>query len=252
MKLIVANWKMEPQTALEAGKLARAVAKKARALTNARAVLCPPFVFLNQFKKTTDNVWCALGAQDVFWEDRGAHTGEISPFMLKDAGVRSVLVGHSERRAGGETDETVKKKVRAVLSHGLTTVLCVGELSRTDDGEHFHFVENQIRCALEGVSKNDVSRLIIAYEPVWAVGVSARAADTPENLFEMVIFVRKTIRALFGNKEAHEMRVLYGGSVNEKNAADFLTKGGADGLLVGRASLDAKIFGKILETAERA
>src|SRR3989344_3897711 len=122
MKLIIANLKMEPQRAPDAAKLARAVAKKARDLQIARTVICPPFVFLYGLKKTTDNAWCSLGAQDVFWNDRGAHTGEISPFMLQDAGVKYILLGHSERRAGGETDEMVNKKIKAVLAHGLTAV----------------------------------------------------------------------------------------------------------------------------------
>ena len=250
MKLIVGNWKMEPQTALEAVKLARAVAKKARELTNVRTVVCPPVVFLGRFKKITDNAWCSLGAQDVFWEDRGAHTGEISPFMLKDACVKYVLVGHSERRARGETDETVNKKTKAILAHGLNAILCVGELVRADDGEYFHFVEDELERALLKVPKEALSRLVIAYEPVWAVGERALRAATPEDLFEMVIFIRKTVGKLFGNKEAHETRVLYGGSVDEKNAREFLKKGNADGLLVGRASLDAKKFGAILDCAE--
>ncbi len=252
MKLIVANWKMEPQTESEAVKLARAVAKKARGLQNTRTVICPPFVFLNRLKKTTDNAWCVLGAQDVFWEDRGAHTGEISPFMLKDMGVKYVLAGHSERRAEGETDETVNKKIKAILAHGLTAILCIGELLRADGGEHFRVVENQARAALMGISKGDVSRIVIAYEPVWAVGERALRAATPEDFFEMAISIRKTMATLFGNKEAQEMRVLYGGSVDEKNTRDFIKKGNADGLLVGRASLDAKKFGAILERAEHA
>lgn len=250
MKLIVGNWKMEPQTETDAVKLARIVAKKARALQNVRTVICPPFVFLERIKKVADNAWCILGAQDVFWADRGAYTGEVSPFMLEDAGVKYVIIGHSERRALGESDEVVNKKIKAVFAHGLSAVLCVGELTRSGEGEHFHFVEHQLRAALSGVSKPDARRLLVAYEPVWAIGEHARSADTPENLFEMIIFIRKIASKLFGNAEAHRLTILYGGSVNEKNAFDFLKQGNANGLLVGRASLDAKKFNTILEIAD--
>ena len=251
MKLVVGNWKMEPPTLAEAKKLARAVAKKARALQSVKTVICPPFIFLHAMKSMTDNAWCALGAQDVFFEDRGAYTGEISPFMLTDAGVRYVIIGHSERRILGETNETVGKKLRAILSHGLTAILCVGERVRDEGGEYLRFVEEEVRAAFEKVTKDALSRVIIAYEPIWTVGAKALRADTPEELFSMVIFIRKTIGKLYGKDAAHAMRVLYGGSVNETNAEGFLSRGNADGLLVGRASLDGKKFAAILEIAEK-
>ncbi|MBI1998946.1 MAG: triose-phosphate isomerase [Parcubacteria group bacterium] len=251
MKLIIGNWKMEPQTLAEARKLAGAIAKKARTLQSARTVICPPFVFLEGLKKMADNAWCLLGAQDVFWEERGSHTGEISAFMLEDAKVKYILIGHSERRALGETDEMVNKKTRTALAHNFTAVVCVGERVRDEDGAYLRFVEDEIRQAFVKVPKDALSRVVIAYEPVWAVGPKAFRADTPEELFEMVIFIRKIISKLFGANAAHAMRVLYGGSVDEKNAEGFLAKGKADGLLVGRASLDAKKFGKILEIAEK-
>ena len=138
--IIVGNWKMEPQTASDAAKLAREIAKKARILQNVRTVICPPYIYLKKLEKTTDKAWCALGAQDVFWEDRGAHTGEISSFMLKDAGVKYVIVGHSERRLLGETNEIVNKKLRTVLAHGLEAIMCIGEKERDDEGEYFHLL----------------------------------------------------------------------------------------------------------------
>ena len=169
-KLIVANWKMEPQTRLEAVALMRKIAKKARALEHARAVVCPPAVFLSVWKKAAGAPSCALGAQDVFWEDRGAHTGEISPFMLTDAGATYVLVGHSERRARGDTDDMIEKKLRAVLAHGLTVILCVGEKVRDEEGGYLRVVEGELRSALQKVGKDALSHVVIAYEPVWAVG----------------------------------------------------------------------------------
>lgn len=251
MKLVVANWKMEPQTLLEARKLARVTAKKARTLQNVRTVICPPFVFLQGFKKITDNAWCSLGAQDVFWEERGSHTGEVSAFMLEDAKVKYVLAGHSERRALGETDEMVNKKIRTALAHNMTAVICVGERVRDEDGAYLSFVENELRQAFVKVPKDALSHVVIAYEPVWAVGHKALRADTPEELFPMVIFIRKIVSKLFGADAAHKIQVLYGGSVDEKNAEGFLAKGNVDGLLVGRASLDAETFGKILEITEK-
>lgn len=250
MKLIVANWKMEPQALSEARKLARAIAKKARAFQNVRTVICPPFVFLHGLKKTTDNAWCALGAQDVFWEERGSHTGEISAFMLEDTEAKYVIIGHSERRALGETDEIVNKKIRTALAHNLSAILCVGERARDEDGAYLSFVENELRQALAKIPRDALPRIVVAYEPVWAVGPKATRADTPEELFEMVIFIRKIINKLYGVDAAHKITVLYGGSVDEKNARGFLTKGNADGLLVGRASLDARKFAAILEVAE--
>ena len=251
-KLIVANWKMEPQTRLEAVALMRKIAKKARALEHARAVVCPPAVFLSVWKKAAGAPSCALGAQDVFWEDRGAHTGEISPFMLTDAGATYVLVGHSERRARGDTDDMIEKKLRAVLAHGLTVILCVGEKVRDEEGGYLRVVEGELRSALQKVGKDALSHVVIAYEPVWAVGQGAHRADTPGEFFEMSIFIRKIIGKMFGTNAAHAARVLYGGSVDEKNAGGFLKEGNADGLLVGRASLDAKKFSAILDVAEKA
>src|SRR3989344_1825813 len=193
MKLVVGNWKMEPPTLAEAKKLARAVAKRARELQSVKTVICPPFVFLHAMKSITDNAWCALGAQDVFWEDRGAYTGEISPFMLTDAGVRYVIIGHSERRARGETCETTGKKLRAALAHGLSVILCVGEASRDSEGAYLHFIEEELRAALKEAPKDAIGRVIVAYEPIWAGGAQALRADTPEELFPMVIFIRKGI-----------------------------------------------------------
>lgn len=251
MKLVIANWKMEPQTASDAAKLARATAKKARTLQNVRTVICPPFVFLQGLKKATDNAWCLLGAQDVFWEERGSHTGGISAFMLEDARVKYVILGHSERRALGETDEIVNKKIRTALAHGLTAILCVGEQARDTQGVYLAFVENELRQALVKVSKDALSRVVVAYEPVWAVGPKATRADTPAELFEMIIFIRKIVSKIYGTDAAHKIQVLYGGSVDDRNAEGFLAKGHADGLLVGRASLDARKFGMILEVAEK-
>lgn len=215
-KLLVANWKMNPQTAAEAIQLARAIDKK-------NVVIAAPFVYLANLKLKIKN--SELCAQDVFWQEKGAYTGEISPMMLKKLGVEYVIIGHSERRVLGETDEIINKKIKAALSVGLKIILCVSEKK---------FIQNQIRKDLKGIK---IINLIIAYEPTWAIGTGK--ADTQENSKKVLNF----IKSLFKDK----LKVLYGGSVNSKNAAGFLNM--FDGLLVGNASLNAKEFGKIIKDA---
>lgn len=201
MTIIVANWKMNPASIQEAKRLFNAVKKT-------KAIICPPFVYLSKLKYK----W--LGAQDCFYEQSGAYTGEVSPSMLKSLGVKYVIIGHSERRAVGETPEIVKKKIKAALEAGLIPIVCIRN-----------------KKDLKGIEKH--KRLIIAYEPVWAIGTGKFCP--PEKADQM----RKFIKRKFNNK------VLYGGSVNSKIARDYI-KVGFDGLLVGGASLDAKEFKKIV------
>ncbi len=211
-KIIIANWKMNPASMQEAKRLFDAV-------KNTEAIICPPFVYLSVFK------YKFLGAQDCHWEQSGPYTGEVSPKMLRDLGVKYVIIGHSERRALGETEEIVEKKLKAALKAGLTPIFCVGEKK----GENARKVINkQLRGNLKGV--------IIAYEPVWAIGTGDFCS--PEKAKQIREFIKKK----FNNK------VLYGGSVNSKIAKDY-TKVGFDGLLVGGASLNAKEFKKIIKNA---
>lgn len=248
-KIIIANWKMNPQTLREAVALAKISGEMSRGAKKAAVVICPPSVFLSEVAKALPR-GRLLGAQDVFWKEFGAYTGEVSPAMLKNLGVRFVLVGHSERRELGEGNDIVNKKVRRALESGLTPVLCIGERSRDEDGIYLSFLKNELEEGLRGVKKNEMARMIIAYEPLWAIGEGAPRADTPDETFEVAIFIRKILNALYGKDVALAVPVLYGGSVNAKNAGPFLERGGVQGLLVGRSSLAPKEFGEIIRSVE--
>lgn len=247
-RIIVANWKMNPKTAKEAGKIAASIAVAARGLKNVETVVCPSFTHLGQLSKIKGRR-LFLGAQDVFYEDLGAFTGEVSPAMLKDAGVNYAIIGHSERRMHqNESDAAVNKKVRAALKAGLKAILCVGERERVP-GELPDIVKKELLADLADIPPQKAKNIIIAYEPIWAVGVHGHP-DTPENLFEIAIYIRRVLLDIFGKKAAETIPILYGGSVDDKNAADFLRVAGVHGLLVGRASIDPKKFCAILKAAE--
>jgi len=188
-----------------------------------------------------------LGAQDVFWEKKEICTGEISVPMLKNIGVRYVIAGHSERRrVFSESDEMVNQKVRMVLKSGMKAVVCVGETERDEAGAYLKFVKGQLISALKGVAKKEIKNLIIAYEPVWAISSSREShADSPEEVFQMAVYLRKSLFFRFGLRASREVPVLYGGSVDGKNAGDFMKRGGIQGFLVGRASLDSRSFADI-------
>jgi len=252
-KLIVANWKMNPQTLKEARELFNGVSKYAKKIRNSKIVVCPPFVYLGFFSK---NQILFLGAQDVFWENPpaggGSYTGEISAKMLKNLGVKYVIVGHSECRQLGETDEIINKKIKQALKNKIKVIFCVGELKRDEGGEYLQFVKDEIIKGLDRIPAKLFKNLVITYEPVWAISSSAKSdkaqfnADTPENAREMAIYAKRVLVSVFG-RIARNVPVLYGGSVDAKNAASFLNKEGIGGLLVGRTSWNAKTFGELLK-----
>ena len=248
-KIIIGNWKMNPISLKDAEKLFSDVAKSVSGIKKTEVVICPPFLYLEKLKKIrTSKV--SLGAQDAFWQDVGAYTGEVSPDMLYNLGVRYVILGHSERRALGENNSEVNKKIKASLSAGLRPILCVGESVRDDSHSYFNLVKTQLVECLEGIQKTSISKIIIAYEPIWAISSTANRKDaTSADSREMAIFIRKILADKFSS-EASKTRVIYGGSANEKDALDFLQNGGGDGLLPGRASLDAKKFIEIIKIAE--
>ena len=247
-KIIIGNWKMNPSSPKEAEKLFRDIIKSIPALKKTEVVACAPFLYLEKLKKISKNV--SIGAQDSFGLDVGAFTGEISPEMLYDIGARYVILGHSERRALGETNEMINKKIKGALSVGLIPILCVGEKSRDGNHEYFNFVKTQIEESLIGLSKNSIQKVLIAYEPVWAISTTPNQQDaTPKDCEEMIIFIKKVLNDKFGLK-LELPKVLYGGSVSDKDAAGFLAEGGADGLLVGRNSLNSKKFISIIKICE--
>lgn len=246
--IVIGNWKMNPRTIKEAEKLLSAVNKEIPRLKNTEVVVCVPYLFIEKLKKASKKV--SIGAQDAFYGDTGAFTGEISAEMLSSTGVNYVIVGHSERRTIGENNELINKKLKAVLGSGITPILCVGEWQRDEKHEYYNLVKNQVLECLNGVSKNLVSKVIIAYEPVWALSTTVDRRDaTPEDSREMAIFIRKVLSDKFG-KDATSTRIIYGGSVNDKDAGDFILNGGVDGLLPGRSSLDYKKFSEIIKICE--
>ncbi|MBI5077860.1 MAG: triose-phosphate isomerase [Candidatus Yonathbacteria bacterium] len=249
-KLIIGNWKMYPASVKDAKAKFIAIKKTASTLRNVQTVICPPFVYVSELKKLVTGHRCTVGAQNAWIENEGAYTGEVSPAMIKSLGLEYVIIGHSERRSIGETGELVNKKILATVKAGLTAVLCVGERERDIDGAYLKFISEQIKVALHGVQKKDLIKIAIAYEPIWAIGKHAVHAASPDDALEVSILIKKTLADLYG-KDGSVVSILYGGSVDAKNAWEFLLKSQVDGLLVGRASLDPKVFGEILKSADQ-
>lgn len=239
---------MNPPNAAEARVLFSKTKQAGSRLDKVETVICPPFPYLGLFAHGgTTRV--SLGAQDVFWANFARATGEISPEMLKDLGVSHCIVGHSERRSLGETDEIVSKKLRAVLAEGLTPIVCVGEKERDAEGRYFDVLKTQIAASCSGLTRAQLRDISVAYEPLWAIGKSAREAMEPRVIREMSIFIQKILADLYGEEAAKLPRILYGGSAEEGNTASILIEGGVNGLLVGHASLNAEGFAKMLKSA---
>ncbi len=241
---------MYPASVKDAREKFLAIKKVAATLRNVQTVVCPPFVYVSDLQKLVSGHRVVVGAQNAWIENEGAYTGEVSPAMLISLKLSYVIIGHSERRAMWETDELVSKKVSSSIKAGLTVVLCVGERERDPYGEYLKLISNQIKIALKGIQKKDLKNIVIAYEPIWAIGKHALHAATPEDALEVSILIKRTLADLYG-KDAGIVLILYGGSVDAKNAWEFLFKSHVDGLLVGRASLDPKVFGEILKNADK-
>jgi triosephosphate isomerase len=248
-RIIVGNWKMNPEREKEAELLFKSIAKSIKGGLKTEIVICPPFVYLKSLKKISPKI--SLGAQNSFFGEIGPFTGEVSSSMLSDMGVRYVILGHSERRAMGEDNTLINKKIKASIGAGLRPILCVGETMRDKEHEYFDVVKTQIKECLQGIPKDLISKVIVAYEPVWAISTTPDRKDaTPADSLEMAIFIRKILSDIVSTKIASGIRIIYGGSVNDRDAGEFLAQGGVDGLLVGKASLDAKKFSKIVEICE--
>ena len=249
---LIANWKANPKECADAKRLTLAVKD---ALVRARfteVALAVPYPFLSAVGEVLGkSERCTLAAQDVSLVDEGAHTGSVTASMLKSVGGREGIICHSERRAQGIPAEGVHARVEKVLKRGLTVVLCVGERERDTHGAYLKVIESQLLTALRNTPKSTAGRLIIAYEPVWAIGEDAERADTPAGFREVAIYIRKVLSNQFGAHVALSIPVLYGGSVNQENAGAFLLEGHASGLLVGKASLLATSFRTIIAEAER-
>jgi triosephosphate isomerase len=246
--IVAGNWKMNT-TLPEARDLARALRPLLSGLAGVEVAVCPPFISLAAVGEALRGSPIALGAQNCHYEARGAFTGEISPLMLADLGCRYVILGHSERRTYfGESDELVARKVAAVLGHGLTPIVCVGErLEQREAGQTEQVVGSQVRAALAGLASEQIAGLVIAYEPVWAIG-TGRAASA-EDANETIGFIRRTIGDLAGAAAVAAVRIQYGGSVTPANAPALFAQPEIDGALVGGASLAAADFSAICRAA---
>ena len=243
--IIAGNWKMN-KTPDEARALVEELIPLV-ADAECDVVVCPPFVDLCPVSKAIKGTNIHLGAQNIHWAKSGAFTGEISADMLKKFGVEYAIVGHSERRQYfGETDATVNMRAKAALENGISPIICVGEsLEQRERGETDEFVASQVRGALEGISADDARRVVIAYEPIWAIGTGRTA--TAEMAEETIIVIRKTLRSIFGNDAAETVRIQYGGSMNPQNAASLMAMENIDGGLIGGASLKAEDFSKVVK-----
>jgi triosephosphate isomerase len=248
---IAGNWKMH-KTIPEAVEMVKALKEESPQLTDAELVVIPPYTMLSEVKKVIEGSTVQLGAQNIFWEEKGAFTGEISPPMLKDAGCQYVTIGHSERRQYfGETDETVNKKINAALAHELTPIMCIGEsLEEREKGNTMDKVETQINSGLEGLGKDEIRRIVIAYEPIWAIGTGVTA--TPSQAEEVHSFIREKLTEKYGNEIASYAIILYGGSVKPANTYSILKENNINGALVGGASLEADSFIQITKEAIKA
>lgn len=247
---VAGNWKMNTDSHSGVA-LAKAVVDRASGLAGSSVdvAVIPPFVYLPAVGAAVSSSGVALGAQDVYFEAKGAFTGEISAAMLKDVGCTYVLCGHSERRhVLGESDELINKKVAASISGGLLPILCVGELlAERDASQTEQVVERQTRAGLAGLSAEKIGAVTIAYEPVWAIGTGRTA--TPQQAQEVHAFIRKLLSRMYDKSVAQDMRILYGGSVKADNAEELMGQPDVDGCLVGGASLKADDFVQIIEAA---
>ncbi len=242
--LVVANWKMNPATMREARKLFDVERKAAERSRGVSVVVAPPAIFLRELSGKYRGGKIAFAVQNAHFDAGGAHTGDISLAQAKDARAKYVIIGHAERRAEGETDDDTKKKVAAALSLKMTPILCVGESLRTDDGEQFGLVRGQLRVGLADVPSSALSRVLLVYEPLWTIG--KETAMNPREMHQMAIFMRKCVVESHG-EGGRSLKILYGGSVDEKNAAAMLEGGDVHGFLVGRASIDPKAFAALLQ-----
>jgi triosephosphate isomerase (TIM) len=248
-KIIIAgNWKLN-KTSFEAVELINLLKREICDVQEVDVVVCPPFTALADARDALLESGIGLGAQNLYWEDSGAFTGEISAPMLKELGVGYVIIGHSERRQFfGETDETVNKKIKAALKHNLLPIVCVGEsLKERETGKTFEVIKTQVNGSLKSLTSKDMENIILAYEPVWAIGTGKTA--TPVQAQEVHQFIRKELAGMFDADIAEGVRLQYGGSVKAENTKELMSQPDIDGALVGGASLKSGDFSLIVKNS---
>ena len=246
--IIAGNWKMN-KTLREGQELAIALRRELYQIEDVDIVVCPPYTLLAYLADALETSNILIGAQDVYWQDEGAFTGEVSPVMLKDIGCKFVIIGHSERRAYfGETNESVNNKIKASLRHDLTPIVCVGEtLSERESGQTFKVLDDHIENGLKGITDTDILKIVIAYEPVWAIGTGKTA--TSQQAQEAQKYIRDLLRKMYNNDIADTIRIQYGGSVKPENITELMREPDVDGALVGGASLKVETFVEIVKKA---
>ena len=244
--LLAGNWKMN-KNVQESVELAKALVEKVKGISDKDVLICPTATALSEVSKVVKGTNVALGAQNMYFETKGAFTGEISPDMLKSAGCTHVILGHSERRQiFGEPDEVINKKTLLALAEGLTPVVCIGEtLEQREAGETLGVVESQMRGSLNNIVGDQILKIVLAYEPVWAIGTGKTAS--PAQAQEVHAYIRKIFTDIFGSKLAEQVRVLYGGSVKPANVKELMGQKDIDGALVGGAALKVEDFEKIVK-----
>lgn len=253
--LVVANWKMYIESPEEAKKFVSTLRKKSRVFSGVEVVLAPSFTLLPVVTGALKGSNIRVAGQTAAEFEGGAHTGFVSASMLRNIGATYVIVGHSERRrppaGGGESEQVVHAQLAAARNAGLTAILCVGEQERDAGGSYFSVITGQLNSALNKFPKSEAGRLVIAYEPVWAIGKSAADAMQPQDLREMSIFIKKTLADIFERKAALRVPILYGGSVEPENAHTLIVEGGVSGFLVGHASAELDSFVEILKSCKK-
>jgi triosephosphate isomerase len=249
LPFIAGNWKMN-KTVREAVDLVRELKNTVSGVKGVEVAVGPPFTALFAVHQELKDSPIRLAAQNLYWEEKGAFTGEISPIMLKEVGCHYVIIGHSERRQFfGETDETVNRRIKAALTHSLKVIFCVGETLKEREGEKtFSVIEGQIEGGLKGLSAQEMRNMVIAYEPVWAIGTGKTA--TPEQAEEVHGLIRGKLEKLYSREVSEEIRIQYGGSVTPENIKGLMGQPNIDGALVGGASLKAEFFSKIVRFKE--
>lgn len=251
LRIIGANWKLHPTKLADAEDLFLAVKDAAARARNTSTIIFPPALYLEAVTALYSGTKIGFGAQNIFWEQEGSYTGEISAAQLKDLNVGYTLVGHSERRWLGETNEQTNKKIHAALEQKRSVMLCVGEDERDDDGEYLAALREEVTTGLRDIPKAKLKQIMLAYEPRWAIGGDAETAPSEQMIQEMTIFIRKTLVELFEKQTAMQIPILYGGSVEVENAASIMQEGGVDGLLIGHASREPESFTQIIKAIDK-
>lgn len=243
--LIVGNWKANPDSLRLAKSILSGIEKSSIKAKNIETVICPPVIYLESLRSHSRDIF--LGAQNLFPEPHGAFTGEVGYESLLETKIKYVIIGHSERRLSGESDEEIGKKIKIAISVGLNPILCIGEKTRDKDMSYLSVLKQQLTAGFKDVPKAKVRNVTIAYEPVWAIGKGAPRAARPDEIKEVVIFIRRVIGDMYKTSAVPPIRIIYGASVDGSNAKYIVEESGVGGLLVGRASLAPKVWGEIVK-----